>query len=381
VKKFYSNDFRLGILGGGQLGRMFVQEAIHYDVRINSMDPAIDAPCSKIVHSFVKGDLNDFDAVYHFGKSNDVLTIEIENVNTEALKKLESEGVKVYPKPDFLAMVKDKGLQKQFYADHNIPTAPFILMKDKAELVQNYDRPCVQKMRTGGYDGKGVQVLRHRSDLDRAFDCPSVIEELVPFTKEIAIIVARNPSGQMTTFPLVEMEFNPEANLVEFLFSPAEVTPAIADQAKDIACRIVESAQFVGILAVEMFVLADGQVLVNEMAPRPHNSGHHTIEANITSQYEQHLRAILDLPLGDTTTLSPAVMINLLGEKGYSGPVWYEGVEAMMAESGVFVHLYGKSETRDFRKMGHVTCIHPDLEQAKSLARKALSTIKVKSTV
>lgn len=369
------------MLGGGQLGRMLLAEAIHYDVRIHCMDPSADAPCSHLVHGFTQGSLNDFDAVIRFGKGLDVLTIEIENVNVDALKQLASEGVKVYPPPAFLEMVKDKGLQKQFYKDNGIPTAPFTLVKDKAETTANFDQPCVQKMRTGGYDGKGVQVLRSVADLDKAFDCPSVIEELVPFVKEIAILVARNASGQMVTFPLVEMEFNPEANLVEFLFSPANVTESVAEQAQSIAQQIVESSQFVGLLAVELFVLADGSVLVNEMAPRPHNSGHHTIEANITSQYEQHLRAILDLPLGNTDALCPAVMINLLGEKGHQGPVHYEGIEEMMQQRGVYVHLYGKAETRDFRKMGHVTCISEDLEHAKTLARQAMSTIKVKASV
>jgi 5-(carboxyamino)imidazole ribonucleotide synthase len=381
VKKFYSSPFRLGMLGGGQLGRMLLAEAIHYDVRIHCMDPSAEAPCSHLVHGFTQGSLNDFDAVMRFGKGLDVLTIEIENVNVDALKQLASEGVKVYPPPAFLEMVKDKGLQKQFYKDNGIPTAPFTLVKDKAELTTKFDQPFVQKMRTGGYDGKGVQVLRSTADLDKAFDCPSVIEELVPFVKEIAILVARNASGQMVTFPLVEMEFNPEANLVEFLFSPANVTESVAKQAQSIAQQIVESSQFVGLLAVELFVLADGSVLVNEMAPRPHNSGHHTIEANITSQYEQHLRAILDLPLGNTDALCPAVMINLLGEKGHQGPVYYEGIEEMMEQRGVYVHLYGKAETRDFRKMGHVTCISEDLEHAKALARQAMSTIKVKASV
>ncbi len=369
------------MLGGGQLGRMLIQEAIHYDVRIHCMDPAADAPCRHLVHQFTPGQLNDFDAVYRFGQGLDVLTIEIEHVNVDALKQLAAEGVKVYPPPAFLEMVKDKGLQKQFYRDHGIPTAPFTLIQNKAELTAMFEQPCVQKMRTGGYDGKGVQVLRSAADLDKAFDCPSVIEELVPFVKEIAILVARNASGQMVTFPLVEMEFNPEANLVEFLFSPAQVDESVAAQAQSIARQIVEAADFVGLLAVELFVLADGRVLVNEMAPRPHNSGHHTIEANITSQYEQHLRAILNLPLGHTDALCPAVMVNLLGEKGHQGPVYYEGIEEMMQHRGVYVHLYGKAETRDFRKMGHVTCIAPDLDHAKAMARHAMATIKVKAIV
>lgn len=367
------------MLGGGQLGRMFVQEATNYDLHIACLDPAPDAPCHAMVHSFQQGALTDYDTVYAFGKDKDLVTIEIENVNTDALLQLEKDGVKVYPQPAFLNMVRDKGLQKEFYAQHGIPTAPFVLVQDKAELAALFHKPCVQKMRTGGYDGKGVQVLRSAADLDKAFDCPSVVEELVPFAKEIAILIARNANGQTATFPLVEMEFNPEANLVEFLFAPADVDNSITSRAQAIAHQIAEAAQFVGLLAIEMFVLADGQVLVNEMAPRPHNSGHHTIEANMTSQYEQHLRAILNLPLGDTSALCPAVMINLLGEKGYAGPVWYEGLEEMMAHSGVCIHLYGKSETREFRKMGHATILHQNLDEAKQLARLAMATIKVKS--
>lgn len=378
VKSFYSKNFRLGILGGGQLGRMLIQVATNYDVRISVLDPAADAPCSKLAHDFTQGDFNDYDTVYRFGQTVDVLTIEIEHVNVEALEALEKEGKQVYPSARVLRMVKDKGLQKQFYKNNDIPTAPFQLIDNK-EGLNGVVLPIVQKMRTGGYDGKGVTVLKSEADLDNAFNVPSVLEEMVDFEKEISVIIARNASGQIKSFPLVEMEFNPEANLVEFLFSPAAVDYDTEQRACALAHRLVESMDFVGLLAVEMFLDKNGNILVNEIAPRPHNSGHHTIEACITSQYEQMMRAILDLPLGDTTLIRPAVMINLLGEKGYTGAVHYEGLEDVMKRPGVYVHLYGKADTKPFRKMGHVTVCHHDLQEAKNTARQVMDTIKVKA--
>jgi 5-(carboxyamino)imidazole ribonucleotide synthase len=380
MKSFYSSDFRLGILGGGQLGRMFIQEAINYDVRISVLDPAADAPCRTCAHEFVQGSFNDFDTVYAFGKTVDLLTIEIEHVNLEALEKLESEGLRVYPSPAILRIVKDKGLQKSYYKEHGIPTADFYLVNDKSEIEQyKSEFPFMQKMRTGGYDGKGVQALRNPNDLSAAFEGPSVLEKMIDFEKEIAVIVARNVRGEVSTFPLVEMEFNPEANLVEMLFSPASVSVEVGEKANRIAIDLATKLNFVGLLAVEMFLCKDGSVLVNEIAPRPHNSGHHTIEACTTSQYEQHMRSILGLPLGDTSLLQPAVMINLLGEKGFSGKVIYRGLEEVMKMGGVHVHLYGKSETRPFRKMGHVTIVHTDLVEAKRRAKNVLDTLKVES--
>jgi 5-(carboxyamino)imidazole ribonucleotide synthase len=379
VKSFYSKNFRLGILGGGQLGRMLIQVATNYDVRISVLDPAADAPCSKLAHDFTVGDFNDYDTVYRFGQTVDVLTIEIEHVNVEALEALEKEGKKVYPSPRILRIVKDKGLQKQFYKDNDIATAPFTLIDNKSEL-SSAQLPIVQKMRTGGYDGKGVTVLKTEADLEHAFDVPSVLEEMVDFEKELSIIIARNESGQIKSFPLVEMEFNHEANLVEFLFSPAAVDYSIEQKACALAHRLVEKMNFVGLLAVEMFLDKKGNILVNEIAPRPHNSGHHTIEACVTSQYEQMMRAILNLPLGDTTLIRPAVMINLLGEKGFSGPVHYRGLEEVMMWPGVYVHLYGKADTKPFRKMGHVTVCNNNLEEAKTSARKVMETVKVESS-
>lgn len=380
MKFFYSDTFRLGILGGGQLGRMLLQEAANYDVRTSVLDPSKDAPCSALCNEFTNGSFQDFDTVISFGTGKDVLTVEIEHVNTEALEVLEKDGVAVYPKPLFLRMVQDKGLQKEFYKKHNIPTAPFHLIDSKTELpFDSTVFPFVLKSRKGGYDGKGVQIIRSKEDLKTAFDGPCVVEELIPFEKELSVIIARNKQGETSTFPIVEMEFNPEANLVEFLFSPAQVSDDVEREAQSIATQIVEASDFVGLLAVELFLTKEGKLLVNEMAPRPHNSGHHTIEACTTSQYEQHLRAILSLPLGVTTLIQPAVMINLLGAGGHEGPVHYKGLTEALKMPGVHLHIYGKPHTKPFRKMGHVTVTDPDLTSAQERARTILHLIKVES--
>ena len=378
--KFYNEHFKVGVLGGGQLGRMLLQEAINFDVRLSILDPSSNAPCAQIAHEFRVGDFNDFDTVVAFGRGKDVITIEIEHVNVEALRQLESDGVKVYPSPDVLEIVKDKGLQKQFYADNDIATSSFFLVENAAELAtKTAELPVMQKLRTGGYDGRGVQALKTANDLKTAFDAPSVLEKFVDFEKEISVIIARNDDGQVKTFPVVDLEFNPEANLVEFLFSPAEIDAEIERKALDLAHKVVEAFQFVGILAVEMFVCKDGSVLVNEVAPRPHNSGHHTIEASITSQYEQHLRAILNLPLGSTDSIQAAVMVNLLGEPGHTGMVEYQGLDEVISWPGVHPHIYGKAETKPFRKMGHVTICAGNLADAKKLALKVKDKLKVVS--
>jgi 5-(carboxyamino)imidazole ribonucleotide synthase len=378
LKQFYSHSFKLGVLGGGQLGRMLIQEAVNYDVNVAILDPSPNAPCAHLVQEFVVGDFADYDAVYNFGKDKDVLTIEIEHVNVEALRKLKSEGVAIYPDPEIIHIVQDKGLQKAFYRDHQIATADFVLINSKDEIAAHQDRlPFMQKLRSGGYDGRGVTAVRNEEELSQAFDAPSVLESFVDFEKEISVIIARNPSGEVKSYPVVELEFNSEANLVEYLFSPAIISSAVEEKAHSLAHRIVEELNFVGILAVEMFVTKTGDVLVNEIAPRPHNSGHHTIEANITSQYEQHLRAILNLPLGSTAIINPAVMVNLLGEPGYSGPVNYEGLQEALSWEGVHVHIYGKADTKPFRKMGHVTVVARSLEEATTLARRVKSTVRV----
>lgn len=375
---FYQPGYRLGILGGGQLGRMFIQEATNLNVSVCILDPDPNAPCAKLAHEFQNGSFKDFDTVYAFGKSVDLLTVEIEHVNVDALEKLEAEGLPVYPSPAVLRVVQDKGRQKQFYQEKGIPTAPFFLVENKEEIA-NYrnEFPFMQKLRTGGYDGRGVTRLADPDQLDHAFEAPSVLEQFVDFEKELAVIVARNPSGEIKTFPVVELEFNPEANLVEFLFSPADINAQVAEDASKIAHQLATELNLVGVLAVELFLTKDGQVLVNEIAPRPHNSGHQTIEGNYTSQYAQHMRAILDLPLGNTDLVQAAVMVNVLGEKGHTGDAVFEGLEEVLSWPGVFVHLYGKKTTKPMRKMGHVTLTGPDLDSAKALARKVQATLKV----
>ena len=370
----------LGVLGGGQLGRMLIQSAINYNQDIHILDPDPNAPCKDIAQQFTVGSLKDFDAVYAFGKDCDLITVEIEAVNTDALQKLANEGKKVYPQPHLLALIQDKRKQKQFYLDHDIPTAEFILTENKAEVFANTSfLPAVNKLGKEGYDGRGVQVLRTATDLDLAFDAPGLLEKLIDFDKEIAVTVARNERGEVVAYPAVECAFHPTANLVEFLFAPAGISPEIEKKAQAIAKDLILKLDLVGILAVELFVTRTGEVLVNEIAPRPHNSGHHTIEANFTSQFEQHLRAVMNWPLGNTALRCPAAMINLLGEPGYEGVVQVEGLAEAMAEKGVYIHLYGKKHTKPFRKMGHVTLLGEDIEEVKDKAQRIKDLIKIKS--
>lgn len=377
-KDFYG-DLQLGILGGGQLGRMFIQEAINYNVNIHVLDPDTNAPCRKLCNNFVCGNLDDFDTVYEFGKSLDMLTIEIEKVNVDALEKLEDEGVMVYPQSRVIRLIQDKGLQKQFFKQNDIPTAAFQLVNNKNDKENLPPFPFIQKLRRDGYDGKGVKRIENIDEFEAGFDAASIIEELIDFEQEIAVIVARNDKGDINAFPMVEMEFNAEANLVEFLISPSVLSFEIQQQAEELAKKIAQDLQIVGLLAVEMFLTKEGEILVNELAPRPHNSGHQTIEGNYTSQFAQHLRAIFNLPLGNTAARTNAVMINLLGEDGYEGLAHYEGVEQVMAMEGVYIHLYGKKYTKPFRKMGHVCIINDDREIAIETARKVQDIIKVKS--
>jgi 5-(carboxyamino)imidazole ribonucleotide synthase len=377
-KFWYGNSSRLGMIGGGQLGRMFIQEAINFDVHVHVLDPDINAPCKDISHTFTLGELTDFEDLYNFGLDKEILTVEIENVNIEALEALEKLGKKVFPQPRVLKIIKDKGLQKQFFLDHNIPTAEFILIETSDELKSHFSfLPFMQKMRTGGYDGKGVQAFYSESDINKAFPDPSVIEKLIPFEKELSVIVARNERGEIVVYPTVECEFSSEANLVEFLFAPANITTEIEVKASELAVKIIQALDMVGILAVELFLTNSGELLVNEIAPRPHNSGHHTIECNITSQFEQHLRSILNLPLGSTEIIQAGAMINLLGEKGYEGPVFYEGLEKYIGFSGVHPHIYGKALTKPYRKMGHVTISGKSLNDVKSLASQVKRGIRV----
>ncbi|GIV26800.1 MAG: N5-carboxyaminoimidazole ribonucleotide synthase [Bacteroidia bacterium] len=372
------NHKKIGILGGGQLGRMLLQKAMDFALEVYVLDPDKSAPCKSITSNIVNGDFKNYEDVYHFGKKLDLITIEIENVNVEALKKLQQEGKEVYPQPEIIEMIQDKGLQKIFYQTHGIPTADFFLVENKQQIEKYLDYlPFFQKTRKGGYDGKGVRKIVAKQHLSNAFDEPCVLERMVDVAKEISVIVARNVAGEIQTFPLVESVFNPQAHLVDFLICPASVSKKIQEEAENLARKIAEQLNLVGLLAIEYFLTKDGKLLVNEMAPRVHNSGHHTIEACVTSQFEQHWRSILNLPLGDTSLVRPAVMVNLLGSEGFEGEAHYVGIEQILKYSGVYPHLYGKKKVKAYRKMGHITVTDKTLSSAMQKARKIKELIKV----
>lgn len=374
---------KVGVLGGGQLGKMLALAAGNWHLPLYFLDESKDFPAGPFATGFTEGSFKDYDAVYNFGKTVDVLTIEIEHVNTDALLQLEKEGVTIHPRPAALNIIKDKGLQKQFYREHQLPTSDFQLFDFEKDLLQAIEKqditfPFVQKSRTAGYDGRGVSILRSNEDLEsKLLSGACVIEQLVDIQKELAVIVARNEDGEVVAFPTVEMDFNPEANLVEFLVSPAQIDPAIEEAAEELAKSVIEAYNICGLLAVELFLTQDNQLLINEVAPRPHNSGHPTIDNCYTSQFEQHLRGILNLPLGSTHLKSPAVMVNLLGEPGYSGEVLYKGLNECLAIAGVNIHLYGKAVTKPFRKMGHVTVLGESVEAAKEKAKRVQDLLKV----
>jgi 5-(carboxyamino)imidazole ribonucleotide synthase len=379
---YFSSDFKLGILGGGQLGKMLLFDTRKFDIQTYVLDPSNQAPCKIACNKFFKGDLMNFETVYNFGKKVDVLTFEIELVNLEALEKLEEEGIKVYPSPKTLKLIQNKGIQKDFYIKHAIPTANYKRFGNlKSVIVDILDSklklPFVWKCTEFGYDGNGVKVIRQISDLDNLANVECIAEEMVPFKNELAVIVCRNPSGQIKTYPVVEMEFHPEANQVEYVICPARIDPKVAEKAIAIALNVSEKFNHVGLLAVEMFQTEDDEILVNEVAPRPHNSGHYSIEASYTSQFENHIRAILNLPLGNTASKVAGIMVNLSGEEGYSGDVVYENIEKILSWEGVTPHIYGKKETRPFRKMGHVTIVNKNIDEARKIAEKVKNTIRV----
>lgn len=379
---YFSSDFTLGILGGGQLGKMLLTETRKFDITTKVLDPSPDAPCRIACNTFVQGNLTDFNTVYNFGKDVEVLTIEIENVNVEALEKLQTEGVKVYPSPQTIKNIQNKATQKQFYATHGIPTAPFQVFQNteslkKAINEQQLTLPFVWKSARFGYDGNGVKIVRQLTDLNLLPNDQCIAESLVPFKKELAVIVARNAKCQVRTYPVVEMEFHPEANQVEYVLCPARIEEAVAQKARTIAIQVAQAFEVVGLLAVELFQTENDEILVNEVAPRPHNSGHYSIEAAYTNQFEQHLRAILNLPLGSTESKVAGVMVNLVGAEGYQGKVVYENIEQIMAMEGVTPHIYGKKETRPFRKMGHVTIVNPNINKARQIAEQVKNTIRV----
>lgn len=373
---------KIGIIGGGQLGKMLIQSASNWDLDIAVLDPSDEAPCKELCSCFYQGKLTDEETVYAFGKRADIITIEIEAVNVNALKRLKKEGKKVIPNPDALEIIQDKGLQKEFFTNNGLPTSAYSLYSNIDEITEAINQgsitlPFVQKSRKDGYDGKGVAIIRTQADLNKLMDKASVIEQMVPIKKELAVIAAKNSAGEISTFPSCEMEFHPEANLVEFLFAPSEISAELEQKAQELALKTIKAFDTEGLLAVEMFLTTDNELLINEVAPRPHNSGHHTIEANITSQYEQHVRTLLDLPLGNTMALSAAVMVNLLGEDGYNGKAKYKGFEEAVGVNGIKIHLYGKAETKPFRKMGHFTIVDKNLETAKQNARKVKELLKV----
>lgn len=379
---YFSSDFKLGILGGGQLGKMLLYETRKWDIHTKIMDASEEAPCKIACNEFVLGSLLDFDTVYNFGKGLDVLTIEIENVNTDALEKLEGEGVKVYPQPSALRIIQNKATQKLFYTDNDIPTSPFTRFAYTSEIEDSITNgglafPFVWKSAQFGYDGQGVKVVRSLNDLSDLPNVECIAEEMVNFKNELAVIVARNSNGEVKTYPVVEMEFHPEANQVEYVICPARIDEKVAQKAQEIALKVSNNIKHVGLLAVELFQTQDDQILVNEVAPRPHNSGHYSIEASYTNQFEQHIRAILGLPLGNTASKVAGIMVNLVGAENHTGDVVYENMEAVLQLDGVTPHIYGKKQTRPFRKMGHVTIVDEDMSRARQVAQKVKETIKV----
>ena len=384
MQQVKGHDLTLHILGGGQLGKMLIEAASDWNIRCHVLDPDPDCSCSRLAWQFTCGSFKDYDAVMAFCAEAHYITIEIEHVNTDALRDLKAQGKMVFPDPDMLDIIKDKGKQKSFYAEHGIPTSPFTLYDDADAIRQavasgTRTLPFVQKSCTAGYDGKGVQVVRTKDDLDKLLPGASLAEELIPFEKELAVIVARSTNGDTIAFPAVEMEFHPTANLVEFLLSPAHINSELEQKAQQLAVRTIEAMNLYGVLAVEMFLTADGDILVNEVAPRPHNSGHHTIEANITSQYQQLLRSIFGFPLGSTALTTTSMMVNLLGEDDYTGEAIYEGLPECLAIEGVYVHLYGKKITKPFRKMGHVTIVDSDAAKAREKANFVKDNLKIKA--
>jgi 5-(carboxyamino)imidazole ribonucleotide synthase len=378
VKNYFSSNFKLGVLGGGQLGKMLLAETQKFDIYTSILDSASDAPCAQICNEFHQGSLMDFDTVYNFGKKVDLLTIEIEHVNIDALLKLEKEGLAIYPQPSILQIIQHKGKQKDFFKENNIPTSPHQRFSSLEALKkEGLPYPFVWKSAQFGYDGTGVKIVRNENDLNLLTDNESITEELVPFKNELAVIVARNKNGEIKTYPVVEMEFHPEANQVEFVICPARISEEVAKKATIIALHVAEAFKHIGLLAVELFQTEDDEILVNEVAPRTHNSGHYSIEASYTNQFEQHLRSILNLPLGNTDSKVAGIMVNLVGEEGFSGDVIYENIEKILEMKGVTPHIYGKKQTRPFRKMGHVTIVNNNLTEARKIAEEVKNTIRV----
>tara|TARA_B100001778_G_scaffold163605_1_gene134407 strand:- start:212 stop:1369 length:1158 start_codon:yes stop_codon:yes gene_type:complete len=385
MMNFFSTNKKLGILGGGQLGKMILYTTRKWDVYTFVMDPKADAPARLACDQFVVGDLMNFDSVVNFGSELDILTIEIENVNVKALYELEKKGVKVYPQPSVLEVIQNKSKQKNFYKKKNIPTSNFKTFSNIESLKNsvakaNLSYPFVWKAASMGYDGYGVSVIKNNKDLESLNDCECIIEDLVSIKSELSVIVARRRNGEVKTFPVVEMEFHPNSNQVEFVICPARISNRIRLKAEKLAIEVSEKFKHIGILAVEMFLTETDEVIVNEVAPRPHNSGHLTIESSYTCQFEQHIRSILDLPLGSPINKIPAVMVNLVGKHEYFGPVIYKNIDQILVIDGVTPHIYGKKQTHPNRKMGHVTITNKNLKEAIRISKQVKSIIEVISS-
>ena len=369
---------KIGILGGGQLGRMLLQAAANYVVETFVLENDDHCPAAHLCHHFVKGDIRDFDTVYNFGKDLNALTIEIEAVNVDALEKLEAEGVKVYPRPAAIRIIRNKVIQKEFYKQHGVPTAAFLITQTKEEIKNQLSfLPAVHKIGEGGYDGKGVQVMQKEADINKGFDAPAVLEKMVDIKKEIAIIVGMNEQGQTAIYPPAEMIFDPVLNLLDYQLSPAQLPQQVLWKAEAMALRVVKELKSPGLFAVELFIDRNDDVLINETAPRVHNSGHHTIEANYSSQYDMLWRILLGYPLGNPAAILPSSIVNLVGAEGHSGEAVYEGLPEVLKMDNVFVHLYGKTQTKPGRKMGHVTIISNDRHELTHKAHKIKHTLKV----
>ncbi len=379
---YFSSEFKIGILGGGQLGKMLLNDTRKFDIHTCVLDPSADAPGRIGCNEFTQGDLLDYQTVIDFGRTVNLLTFEIENVNVDALETLEKEGISVYPSSKTLRIIQNKATQKLFYKDHDIPTAEFVRFAYVSQIEDAIDNgglelPFVWKAAKFGYDGNGVKIVRTKEDLKSLKDGECIAESMIPFKNELAVIVARNVKGDVKTYPVVEMEFHPEANQVEYVICPARISAEVAMKAQKIALKVSEAFNHVGLLAVELFQTEDDDILVNEVAPRPHNSGHHTIESSYTSQFEQHLRCILNLPLGKTDNKAAGVMVNLVGAEAHTGNVIYKNIETIMQMDGVVPHIYGKKQTRPFRKMGHVTIVNEDLNKARQIAEDVKTLIQV----
>ena len=378
------HKLNIGIIGGGQLGKMILSESNRMSLKTSVLDSNKNSPCKNLTNNFFVGDLNNYNDVLEFGKKCDIITFEIEHINVDALTELQKIGKKVYPKPETLSIIQDKSKQKKFYSENNLPTSEFKFYSNINELNSHVndgkiDFPCVWKKTKFGYDGFGVKILKSKSDILDLPDCEMIIEDYVPFKKELAVIVARNLNGDIKTYETVEMEFNSDSNQVEFVISPSRISNELKERAKEIAIETTKKIDNIGLLAVEMFLTENDEILINEVAPRPHNSGHFTIEACPTSQFEQHLRSILNLPLGNTTHNNFAIMLNLVGDNGFDGNVFYENLESAYNEANTHVHIYGKEKTRPNRKMGHITIICDKFEDAYSKAAYLKGKIKVKT--